>query len=219
MSKLNKTTFLLILFGTGFYWLSYAFLDKPIAYFFHDQTTTGMAHDFFQAITLLADPKIAISFILISLIIALPLLLKQSRNKLASNLLWVSIAMVLAICLETSLKYLLGRYRPQLLFQDGLYGFHYLSHQFLMNSTPSGHATRFFVFVTGFSLIWQRLAPLFILFGILVCASRLVLQFHFLSDVVFGALLGLLVTLWTAKIYQLFTFTNSRLIPFKSRYH
>lgn len=217
MSRLNKISLLTLFFGSCFYWVSFSFLDQPIAHLFHHQPHIGISYAFYQAVTLLGDARFAMVFTILSFLIAITVLFRHPQNKLANNLLFMGISMLAAIFLETSLKFLLGRYRPELLFQEGLYGFHYLSHQFLMNSTPSGHATRVFVFVTGCSLIWKRLTPFFLLLGLSVCLSRLALEFHYLSDVVFGALLGSFVTLWIAKIYYSMTISSPTFAPLKTR--
>lgn len=209
MSNLKKTTLFTLLFGTCFYWCSFTFFDKPIANSLHNIAHNGYTYDFFQIITLLGSPKLSFAFTLVSFVFAIFVLFRQPQNRLANHLLVMALAMVAAIFLETTLKYLLGRYRPELLFQQGLYGFHFLSHQFLFNSTPSGHATRFFVFVTGLSLWWRKLTPLFVTLGLMLCVSRLILEFHYLSDVIFGALLGSFATLWISKIYYSLTLSSS----------
>lgn len=211
MNKLNKITLVSILLGSGFYWFSYYYIDQSLAILFHHASHTDFLYNFSQAITYLGAPKVSFAFIIISFIIAMSILFKQPQNKLANNLLFMGLAMTAAIFFATVFKYFLGRYRPELLFQQGLYGFHYSTHQFLMNSTPSGHATRIFVFVTALCLIWRKGSPLFIALGVLVCLSRLVLEFHYLGDVVFGSLLGSLVTLWIAKVYYSLTISNSSL--------
>jgi membrane-associated phospholipid phosphatase len=207
MTKLNKVTLLLFIFGASFYWLSFEFWDKPIAQFFHHYSPSHFTYVFYSLITLLGDPKLAMGFIVIGFSFVLVFRNKYPQKQVVRYLLLIILAMIVAISCETILKYLLGRYRPYLLFHDGLYGFHFLSNQFLLNSSPSGHATRAFVLATGFSLIWKRFMPLFLLCGFLVGLSRLVLEFHFFSDVVFGSILGTLITLWTVTTF------NSKLGP------
>jgi membrane-associated phospholipid phosphatase len=209
MSNLKKITFYTFLLSACFYWISFAFFDKIIANEFHYMPHTGFLYPFCQFITLLGSPKTDFIFTVVSFILAVFVLYKQPQNRLANHLLLMALAMVVAIFLETTLKYLLGRYRPEMLFQQGLYGFHYLSHQFLLNSTPSGHTTRIFVLVTGFSLMWKRLSPFFIILGLMVAFSRVVLEFHYLSDVVFGAMLGTFATLWISRIYKSLTIAST----------
>lgn len=217
MSKLTQHTFIFLLISSSFYWLSFNYLDQPIAYFFHQHAQTGISLFLTQFITLLGDARVTLACTLILMAMAINVIRKQPQHRLANILLLTSIAMLIAFFSETALKFLLGRYRPEMLFHQGLYGFHYLTHEFLMTSMPSGHATRAFVLVTGFSLMYKRLAPLFLLIGLLVCLSRLVLGFHFLSDVIIGALLGTYITLWTAKIYFSITSTNLSVITLKPR--
>lgn len=204
MPNLNKISLLTIAMGSFIYWTSFTFLDQPIANAFHLFKHNDL-YALFQYVTLLGDPKVGLGFGIIGLLVAPFVLLKKPQNKFANDILLIALAMIFAIALETSLKYLLGRYRPELYFQQGLYGFHFLSREFLLNSSPSGHVTRVFVFISGFSLIWRKLSPVFILIGLMVALSRLVLEMHYLSDVIFGAILGSLVTLWIAKIYYSIT--------------
>jgi membrane-associated phospholipid phosphatase len=202
MAKLTKVTLLSTLVGSFLYLLAYYFIDKPIAYSLHDISHQSMIYQIFQYITLFGDMKLAIFFIVFSFIVASLILYKKPHNALANILFFICLSMGVVIFLELFLKFLLGRYRPELLFEHNLYGFHFFSHQFLMNSSPSGHAARVFVFITALSLIWKRATLLFIAAGLLVCCSRLILEFHFLSDVLFGAALGVLATLWIAKYYN-----------------
>jgi membrane-associated phospholipid phosphatase len=202
MTKLTKITLFSTLFGSFLYLLAYYFIDKPIAYSLHNISHQSTIYKTFQYITLFGDVKLAILFIIFSFIAAALILYKKPHSALANTLFFICLSMGVVIFLESSLKFLLGRYRPELLFEHNLYGFHFFSHQFLMNSSPSGHAARTFVFITALSLIWKRATLLFIAAGLLVCCSRLILEFHFLSDVLFGAALGVLATLWVAKYYN-----------------
>jgi membrane-associated phospholipid phosphatase len=203
LAKLSQNTSILIVLGALFCWLSYNYFDKPIASYFHsDVHPSSLAYSFSQIVTLFGDSIVSIIFIIVALTLGIFILFRQPQSRFANNLLFIAISMIMAIVLGGCFKYLLGRYRPEMLFQEGSYGFHFLTNQYLMNSMPSGHALRAFVLVTGASLIWKRLTPLFIVIGLLVCLSRLVVDCHYLSDVIFGALLGTVVTLWVAKLYN-----------------
>jgi undecaprenyl-diphosphatase len=69
-------------------------------------------------------------------------------------------------------------------------------------SLPSGHATTAFAAATAFGLLWPRLYPPLVVFAIAIAVSRVVVDAHFVSDVVAGALVGtcgaLLVRDWFA---------------------
>lgn len=90
------------------------------------------------------------------------------------------------------LKVVLARYRPPLLFDEGLYGFHFFSTEWLFNSMPSGHALRAFVTATVLSFFYRRYAAIFFLLAALMASSRVFLNVHYLSDVIFGAYIGIL---------------------------
>ena len=64
-------------------------------------------------------------------------------------------------------------------------------------SFPSSHAANAFAIALVFTYRWRRLAPAFILFAAVVAFSRVYLNRHFASDVLFGAGIGLLFA-WTA---------------------
>lgn len=57
-------------------------------------------------------------------------------------------------------------------------------------SFPSSHSANAFAIAIVFSRRWRRLAPVFLLFAVAVGFSRIYLNRHFLSDVLFGAILG-----------------------------
>ena len=87
------------------------------------------------------------------------------------------------------------RYRPRLLFNEGLYGFQPFNTDFGDNALPSGHA----------QTIWSVAAALMICFpgwrwplaavAAVVSLARVIQTAHYLSDVVAGAVLAVVVTL------------------------
>lgn len=60
-------------------------------------------------------------------------------------------------------------------------------------SFPSGHAAGAFALALSFSRRWRRLAPGFFLVASVVAFSRMYLNRHFASDVLFGAMIGLAI--------------------------
>jgi undecaprenyl-diphosphatase len=84
-----------------------------------------------------------------------------------------------------SLKLAVGRVRP-----DG-------SRSRSNASFPSSHAANAFALAWVLSARWRRGAPAFFALALLVAFSRLYLNRHFPSDVVAGALIGLVVA-WLA---------------------
>ena len=121
------------------------------------------------------------------------------------GLLYVCTTGAVAIIIGEGWKYLLGRYRPVMLFEHNLYGLHFLSSKWALNSTPSGHTLRAFSLLTALSLLWRRGAVVFLSLATLIGVSRVVVTAHYPSDVLFGAFIGIFTALWA---YQYFFITE-----------
>ena len=69
-------------------------------------------------------------------------------------------------------------------------------------SMPSGHATTAFAAMVAVALLWPRLRIPVLVYALLIAASRVMLDAHYLSDVLAGAVAGaagaLLVRDWFA---------------------
>jgi len=70
-------------------------------------------------------------------------------------------------------------------------------------SMPSGHATTAFAAAIAVGLLWPRLRPVMLIYALVIAVSRVVLDVHYLSDVIAGAFVGsigaLLVRDWFAR--------------------
>ena len=109
--------------------------------------------------------------------------------------------MAIAVVIGDGLKYLLGRHRPTMLFEQNLYGLNFFSTEWALNSTPSGHTIRAFSILTALSMLYRRFAVVFISIAILIGVSRVVVTDHYPSDVVFGAFIGVFTALWVYKYF------------------
>ncbi len=176
------------------------YIDIPIAHSLHSLSHKSELYRAAALVTRLGDPIYWTIGVGVLLVPAGLLYYCQRQSGLAKNLFFFLVAMALAMAVSTGLKSLLGRYRPEMLFKYNLYGFHFLSTKFSAHSMPSGHTTRAFAAAVGLSIIFRRLTLLFVALAILVGASRLVLQMHYLSDVLCGALIGTLVPLWVKAL-------------------
>jgi membrane-associated phospholipid phosphatase len=88
------------------------------------------------------------------------------------------------------LKHLFGRARPSVTFDTLFIG---PTMQYGHDSFPSGHATTAFCFAFILSGYFPRYRLAFYLFGVVAGLYRIDGLSHFLSDVLAGALLGMLV--------------------------
>jgi membrane-associated phospholipid phosphatase len=83
-----------------------------------------------------------------------------------------------------SIKFLVSRERPEGNLEAGLTA-----------SFPSAHSATAFVLAGLLSQIFQNASPLLYMLAVLVAFSRIYLQTHYLSDVTFGSLIGIIVFL------------------------
>ncbi|MDA0701721.1 MAG: phosphatase PAP2 family protein [Proteobacteria bacterium] len=111
----------------------------------------------------------------------------------------------------TILKHTLGRFRPSMLLTDGVYGLAPLAFLPKSISLPSGHTQVIWTVTTILLLLKPRIGLVMILVAILVGASRVAINVHFLSDVLVGAYIGVLVPL---LVYAVFF---PRLVPAPDR--
>jgi membrane-associated phospholipid phosphatase len=102
----------------------------------------------------------------------------------------------------TIVKRIIGRARPYV----GEYADPFLYLQPVWRSDyasmPSGHATTAFAVAVAIGLIWPRLRALMLAYALVIAVSRVVLDAHYVSDVMAGAIVGavgaLLVRDWFA---------------------
>ncbi len=175
--------------------LSIAFVDRPVAGFFHD--ANPRLRQVFQFITQFGLSK---GYLIISAVLFLGLralaAATHDRRRAERLVAWAHRALYIFAAVAGSgivadiVKPIFGRARPKLLFADGIYGFSWGAVHADYWSFPSGHATTMGALVVGLFLLWPRGLPLYLVAGLLVAASRIIITEHYLSDVLVGAVLG-----------------------------
>jgi len=182
------------------YLVLFFFFDKPIDLWINDNWSgTGVSY-WGNHISNLANG----SYVRLGIALCLILIVICDfglKRRWARFLLYICISGAIAIVIGDGLKYLLGRYRPIMLFEQNLYGLHFFSTEWALNSTPSGHTLRAFSFLTALSMLYRRFTVVFISIAILIGVSRVVVTAHYPSDVVFGAFIGVFTALWVYKYF------------------
>ncbi len=117
-------------------------------------------------------------------------------NTRARSILLLGLSTMSAMLIGDELKWFFGRCRPPMYFDDGSYGFTWVSNKYLQNSFPSGHTLRVFSFATALALILPRLKFLPPVLAVLVGVSRVVVGKHYPSDVMFGCFIGVTCAIW-----------------------
>jgi len=200
MGSLYKTTYQSAALAFTLYVLLFLFVDRPVSMWLHACCADNQVHQagvFFSTLAYGAYVSLALALAVVAVLAADP----GRERPWTGPVLYVCLSLAIAWCVGDGLKYLLGRYRPVMLFEDNLYGFHFFSTQWRMNSTPSGHTLRAFAVCTSLSVLFRRYAGYFIALATLIGLSRIVVTDHYASDIVFGAFIGTFSALWTAALF------------------
>ncbi|MEM1243432.1 MAG: phosphatase PAP2 family protein [Pseudomonadota bacterium] len=178
--------------------VSYFFFDEKIAIFLH----TSLNQRIYQAagdITVLGlGGYYIIAFGL--LFVIGKFILKRSQFAYKSLYLFANVLVSGGLC--DLIKFLCGRARPELLFNQHLYGFYFFKTHYAFISFPSGHATTINAIMLGLSFIKPRFWLLFMTIALLVTLSRVFLTAHYLSDVMTGAFLGFGVAIFMCHVFK-----------------
>ena len=107
---------------------------------------------------------------------------------------------IINVSFYKSLKSILVRERPYILFRDLSWGTPPLDQY----SFPSGHTLHAVSFTVVCVHFFPILAVLLIPLSILIAISRMVLGLHYPTDVVMGAMIGTVISLSTIQVILLF---------------
>jgi membrane-associated phospholipid phosphatase len=182
------------------YLILFLFVDRAVDLWVHNDyahTWVFPAGTYISYLAIGAAIKlgIALGFILIIVVDA------GLEKKWSRNLLYICVTGACAIIIGEGLKFLLGRYRPIMLFEQNLYGLHFFASKWALDSTPSGHTVRAFSLLTAVSLLHKRFAPVFLSLAALIGVSRVMVTDHYPSDVLCGAFIGIFTALWAYKYF------------------
>ncbi len=115
-----------------------------------------------------------------------------SADYAAARVGFLFVAISLPLLATLFLKHMIGRIRPDAHEIARLFDF----VPFFMGggdaSMPSGHTTAAFAAAVAIGTLWPKLQPLVWSYAVLVAVSRVAINVHYPSDVVFGALVGIL---------------------------
>jgi undecaprenyl-diphosphatase len=110
---------------------------------------------------------------------------------LGTRLQYLFLSVALSVFVAEILKYLIGRGRPFVGGKANPFNFIPLEGTGAYASLPSGHAVTAFALAFAVSALWPRLRVFMFTYAIVILLTRLVLLAHHPSDVVAGALVGM----------------------------
>lgn len=187
--------------------ISYLWLDRPIALLVHGQVPR---HDLFARLTHIPDPLIPLAVVVF---VGLGLLSLSGRplSKIPAAALVCSISLIMAEAIKNQLKFIFGRTWPDTWIQnnpsflhDGAYGFNLFHGGDAYASFPSGHTTVTCAVISVLWILYPKLRALYLLVVFAVAIGLIGANYHFLSDVIAGAFVGvstgwMATALWQAR--------------------
>lgn len=124
----------------------------------------------------------------------------DSRAELYTWAAWALVFVFAAVALGgisvNVIKVIVGRARPKLLMQDDFYGFHPFTAKADFHSFPSGHANTLIALAVAVGFLLPRWRVALWVVGAFLASSRVMVNAHFLSDVIGGSLWAILLTAW-----------------------
>jgi membrane-associated phospholipid phosphatase len=187
MTSDRQQTQLLLFFATLLFCVaSFFFFDKPVTLFFH-QFDAGLWHRVWKAVTKAGQSE----WYLVAGLLLFAQFWRWNRKLSMKGLFLFSTVAVSGLAADI-IKYIVGRARPELFLEQGIYGFDlfgwHLEHAW--TSFPSGHSATALSAALTLSMLYPRFRAAFMAGAILIVASRIVLCEHYLSDVMAGSALG-----------------------------
>ena len=115
---------------------------------------------------------------------------------LGTRLQFIFCAVAFSNLVTEVLKYGIGRGRPFVGGEANAFHFSHFAGNPAYYSFPSGHATTAFALAMAVSAVWPQARAAMAIYALIIAVSRLVLLAHHPSDVVAGAMVGIVGTVF-----------------------
>jgi undecaprenyl-diphosphatase len=131
------------------------------------------------------------------------------------------LAVLAPVLVGEAIKWMVGRGRPFVGGEANAFNFSHFAGTEAYASFPSAHAITSFALAFAVGALWPRTRVVMIVYALLIAMTRLVLLAHHPSDVVAGALIGvvgaMLVRYWFAARRLGFTIhRDGKIVPLRS---
>jgi membrane-associated phospholipid phosphatase len=175
--------------------VSYAFADIQAALWFYALKNT-IYYQFFNFITIFGESQ---WYLVPGLLLFVAFY--KTKSLLASRALYLFSTVALSGIVADIIKYIAGRARPKLYFNNNLYLFDFFHTEADWTSFPSGHSATAFSAAMVLSIYYPRWKVLFYGCASLIALSRLFITKHYISDVIAGSYLGCASTVLLYNLY------------------
>jgi membrane-associated phospholipid phosphatase len=186
--------------------ICYYFVDRPVAFFVHNHEIAKV-----EEFRWLTEPPPLVQSWSPLVLAALTVRRAFGEWRRWHGVLFIAcVSLIVADQCRESLGDLCGRYWPETwhdnnpsLIGTGDYGFHPFEMGDDVGSFPSGHAARIAAFASVFWLAIPRGRWVYAILATPMLMTLVAMNYHFVSDVVAGSVLGALVGAWAARLTRL----------------
>lgn len=191
--------------------ICYSWLDRPVALWVHSHLKLDYHGTFswFSRVPDLLVPAAAVALAVLGLRAVITRALPA--NVQASTLV-ASVSVLVTEAIKDQLKFVFSRTWPTSwmghnpsFIRDGVYGFHFMQGGANYQSFPSGHMAASCAVLAVLWIWYPRWRALYFTAALVVGLGLVAANYHFLSDVIAGAFLGvsigwLATTIWNALV-------------------
>jgi membrane-associated phospholipid phosphatase len=174
--------------------IAYQWLDRPIAFFVHDNLRQFII---FQHLTLIPEWFKPVA-VLVFAVLGIRGLTGRPLTRFEAVILMSGVSLVVAVAIKDQLKYIFGRTWPETwiqnnpsLIRDGVYGFNPFHGGRGWESFPSGHMAAVCAVMSVLWICYPRFRLVYALVVVAVAIGLIGTDFHFLSDIIAGAFIGI----------------------------
>jgi membrane-associated phospholipid phosphatase len=186
----------------------YFFVDRPVAEFLHcHRPLPDSMHDW--------PPRISdwcTSLVIAAIFAIAAWRMWRPGGRLQTLLVALAANLVATFAIKSFLKWAFGRSWPgtwdaniHSMISNPIYGFHPFHSGGVYQSFPSGHAAAAFAVISILWLSRPRWRWLYGLAAGALCAALVGLNYHFVGDVIAGAMLGSITGFYTTQMFGLRT--------------
>jgi membrane-associated phospholipid phosphatase len=192
MNRTTKTILISFPIVVLFCVVGYFFFDLPIAKYCNSIFSHNKIRRVLKDISKLG---IATFYLIFSAIFFLFFKFIRKRAIWSNRGLFVFLSISLSGVLIIVMKFIFGRYRPKMFFQEQLYGFEFFQLKGKITSLPSGHASTIVALMLSLYFISPKYRVIYFIIAFVVVISRVLVCHHYLTDVVVGSYVAVIATL------------------------
>lgn len=134
------------------------------------------------------------------LIVGIWLLVRDKTNQRAKIFFFIGATLVSSRLITRALKNIFDRSRPYVFLNDRSVSDFFGSG----DSFPSGHATNYFSFFLPLMVLFPRYKWALLVLPVFIALQRVIVNDHYLSDVLAGTLVASLMTLLFQRVFKIY---------------